>query len=908
MFKWLTKLIDSNEREINKLQTSVREINKLEPEFREMSDDDLAGVTAELRARLQDGDDLHDLLPEAFAAAREAARRTLGQRHYDVQLMGGMVLHQGRIAEMRTGEGKTLVATLPAYLNAIPGHGVHVVTVNDYLAKRDPQWMGPVFHALGMSVASIQHDAAFLFDPTYKVDDPRYNHLRPIARQDAYRADITYGTNNEFGFDFLRDNMVEDLSMMVQRPLNYAVVDEVDNILIDEARTPLIISGEADEPTTEYVRFAQLVPRLALEEDYKVDEKTRSVMLTEAGVARIERWLSLDNLYGPENYQKTHYVENALKAHAIFKRDRDYIVTDGEVVIVDEFTGRQMPGRRWSDGLHQAVEAKEGLNPRRESLTLATVTLQNYFRLYKKLSGMTGTAVTEAEEFHKIYKLEVVVVPTNRPTQRRDYPDQVFKNERAKFEAVVREVEEMHRTGRPVLVGTVSIEKSEYLSEMLRLKAVPHEVLNAKFHEREAEIVSQAGRFGGVTIATNMAGRGTDIVLGGNAEGLAQQEARRQDIGPEENPEEYQAILAKMKVFCAAERERVVAVGGLHIIGTERHEARRIDNQLRGRAGRQGDPGSSRFYVSLEDDIMRRFGGDRIKGFMEWAGIEDDVPIEHGLVTKSLETAQTKVESYNFDLRKHLVEYDDVMNSQRDMVYQQRRKLLEGADLKGNMKLFIVDELNDVLNRHLAGSDSFTWDLESLITELNTIMPLSPDMTIEGLARFSREEIVSGVIVHADEIYEMKEGELGSEGMRYLERVVMLRTIGNLWVDHLTAMDDMRQGIGLRAYGQSDPLVAYKREAHDMYDQLRQAIRHNIVRTVYHVTLTPVAPPAPPLPQETHTNREEDDDEGEPTPFGHQHQATAPMPPPKTMRLPAAPPAPAAPRAALPTAAQKVGR
>ncbi|MBM2826256.1 MAG: preprotein translocase, SecA subunit, partial [Dehalococcoidia bacterium] len=627
MLKWLSSILDSNEKEIKKLQPSVEEINALEPEMKVLSNQELQELTQEFRERLADGESLDDILPEAFAVVREAALRAIGQRHFDVQLIGGMVLHEGKIAEMKTGEGKTLVATLSAYLNALTGQGVHIITVNDYLAKRDPQWMGPIYHLLGLTVGCIQHESAFMYDPAYTTVDPLYNHLRPVSRQEAYQADITYGTNNEFGFDYLRDNMVVDLSHQVQRELNYAIVDEVDNILIDEARTPLIISGAAQESTQQYYSFARLVPRLQREEDYMVDEKVRSVSLTEDGIAKLEKWLNIPNLYDPSYFSLLHHINNALRANVLYKRDRDYIVNDGEVVIVDEFTGRQMPGRRWSEGLHQAVEAKEGLRIQRESLTLATITFQNYFRLYKKLAGMTGTAATEAEEFHKIYKLDVVTVPTNMPMGRTDYTDQVYKSEEAKYAAAVREIEEMHKVGRPVLVGTVSIEKSEHLSEMLMRKGILHKVLNAKFHETEAAIVAQAGRFEGVTIATNMAGRGTDIILGGNPGGLAQEEALRRKIDPDQTPEEYQAILDDMRRRCAEDHEKVVAVGGLHIIGTERHEARRIDNQLRGRAGRQGDPGSSRFYVSLEDDIMRRFGGDRVKGFMEWAGLEDDVPI-----------------------------------------------------------------------------------------------------------------------------------------------------------------------------------------------------------------------------------------------------------------------------------------
>jgi preprotein translocase subunit SecA len=803
MFKWLTNILDSNEKELKKLYPTVNKVNALEPEFEAMDDVKLRARAMQLRERVAAGASLDSVLPEAFAAVREAAKRTIGQRHFDVQLMGGIVLHEGKIAEMKTGEGKTLVATLPIFLNSLTGKGVHLVTVNDYLARRDTQWMGPIYHMLGASVACIQHDAAFLLDPDYENEDPRLKSLRPITRKEAYEADITYGTNNEFGFDYLRDNMVIDLSQCVQRGLNYAIVDEVDNILIDEARTPLIISGEAEESGERYRVFARLVPRLKAEEDYTVDEKMRAVTLTENGIAKMEKWLGVTNLYDPSHYELTHFLESALKANILFKRDRDYVVKDGEVIIVDEFTGRLMFGRRYSEGLHQAIEAKEGVRIQRESVTLATITFQNYFRLYSKLAGMTGTAVTEAEEFHKIYKLEVVVIPTHKPMIREDYPDRIYKNEVAKFRAVAKEIEDLHKAGRPVLVGTISIEKSEYLSDLLTRKNIPHQVLNAKFHEKEAGIIAQAGQPGAVTIATNMAGRGTDIVLG---PGVAEK-------------------------------------GGLHVIGTERHEARRIDNQLRGRSGRQGDPGSSRFYVSLEDDIMRRFGGDRIKGFMEWAGMEEDVPIENSLVSKSIENAQTKVEGYNFDIRKHVVDYDDVMNKHREIIYAERKKILSGADLRANITDMIERELKQLVASHMATPHENEWDAIGLVNELNAIMPPAAWMVPKELLNMSREEIEEAVLQHAEQLYQAREKEIGAENMRMLERLVMLRTIDSLWVEHLTAMDVMRQGIGLRAYGQSDPLVSYKKEAHEMYDQLRASIQRNIVHTIYHVTIAKEPPP-----------------------------------------------------------------
>ncbi len=882
MFKWLNNLIDSNEREIGRLRPLVARINALEPQMQARSNEQLRAFCSGVREEIQAGRrDLDDVLPEAFAAVREAAVRTIGQRHYDVQLMGGMVLHEGKIAEMKTGEGKTLVATLPTTLNALSGKGVHLVTVNDYLAKRDTQWMGPIYHMLGLSVACIQHEAAFLFDPSYTVEDPRYTHLRPIGRRDAYLADITYGTNNEFGFDYLRDNMVIDLSQCVQRPLNYAIVDEVDNILIDEARTPLIISGAASESAEDYYSLARLVPRLQKEEDYTVDEKTRAVSLTEDGIARLEDLLHIPNLYDPSHYRMLHFVETAVKALVLYKRDRDYIVKDGQVIIVDEFTGRQMPGRRWSDGLHQAVEAKEGVQVQRENLTLATITFQNYFRLYHKLAGMTGTALTEAEEFHKIYKLDVVVIPTHRPMIRDDHTDLVYKTEDAKFQAVVEEIQELHEIGRPVLVGTVSIEKSERLSDMLRRQGVPHQVLNAKFHEREAAIVAQAGGPGCVTIATNMAGRGTDILLGGNPEGLALDEALRREIDPEAQPEEFQTLLRPLKQRCDSDRASVVEEGGLHIIGTERHEARRIDNQLRGRAGRQGDPGSSRFYVSLEDDIMRRFGGDRIKALMEWAGLEDDIPIENRLVTKSIENAQTKVEAYNFDIRKHLVEYDDVMNTQRTTIYGERRKVLEGADLRANILEMVQRELDELVDVHLQGRESEEWDVEGLFNELSTVLPPLEGFTMENARNMTREEVRELLQDHASAMYRAKEEAAGPEMMRILERIVMLQTIDALWVEHLTAMEDMRQGIGLRAYGQSDPLVAYKREGFQMFGDLRDNIRHNVARSIFRANL--VRQPAPaPLVQSVRTNR---DEAPQPVPAGARPAGRAVQPASRTAPL-----------------------
>jgi preprotein translocase subunit SecA len=871
MLSWLTKVVgDSSEREIKKIQPIVREINDLAGPLEAATDDELRTTTDRFRDRLADGEALEGLLPEAYAAVREASRRTIGMRHYDVQLMGGIVLNRRKISELKTGEGKTLMATLPLYLNALEGQGAHLVTVNDYLAKRDAQWMGPVYRALGLSVGVIQHESAFMFDPEYPSEDPRLRYLRPVTRAEAYLADITYGTNNEFGFDYLRDNMVVDIRQCVQRKLHFAVVDEIDNILIDEARTPLIISAQGEVPTDRYYLFARLVPRLVREVDYKIDEKVRSVMLTEEGIAKMEKLLNLENLYAPENYELTHYLEQALKAELIFRRDRDYVLVregnvldanrtdpNAEIVIVDEFTGRLMFGRRFSEGLHQAIEAKEGVRIQNESLTWATITLQNYFRMYPKLAGMTGTAWTEREEFHTIYGLDVVVVPTNRPMVRKDNADFVYKNEEAKFRAVVGEIEEMHQAGRPVLVGTVSIEKSEHLSEQLKRKGIAHQVLNAKYHEREAKIVAQAGRPGAVTIATNMAGRGVDILLGGNPSGLVEDLLEKRQLDPlTAEPEQLAAVRADAERQCTEDKQKVLALGGLHILGTERHEARRIDNQLRGRAGRQGDPGSSRFYVSLEDELMRRFGGTNIAGLMDRFGLEDDVPIEHGMVSKAIENAQTKVEGYNFDLRKHVVEYDDVLNKQRGIIYGERRKILEKADLRANILDMVRTEVEGIVDAYASAPNADDWDLEAIAMSLRAILPPSPAYAPPALQGLSRDELLGVVVDFAESAYDEKEQQLTPEIMRQIERLLMLQVIDRLWVDHLTAIDDLRQGIGLRAYGQRDPLVEYKSEAYNMFQGLLAAIRHDVSHAIYHVTLQREAPkPAP--ARAVHTNREE---------------------------------------------------
>ncbi len=769
---------DSNEKEVRKLQKTVDLVNALEASMEKLSDPELRSKTDEFKERLSRGETLDDILPEAFAAVREASKRTLNMRPFDVQIMGGIVLHQGRIAEMKTGEGKTLVATMPVYLNALTGKGVHIVTVNDYLAKRDSEWMGTIYNFLGMEVGLIVHGLDF------------------NERKKAYNADITYGTNNEFGFDYLRDNMVHDKEHMVQRPLNFAIVDEVDSILIDEARTPLIISGQAEESTDIYYKFARFVPRLIQGEDYTVDEKAHSVMPTEKGIKKAESLLRVENLYDEENMELLHHLQQALKAHALMKRDRDYVVKDDQVIIVDEFTGRLMFGRRYSDGLHQAIEAKEGVKVENESKTLATITFQNYFRMYKKLSGMTGTAATEEEEFRGIYGLDVVVIPTNKPMIRTDYPDVIYKTENGKLSAVVEEIEECYHKGQPVLVGTISIEKSELLSNMLKRKGIPHEVLNAKYHEKEAEIVAKAGRKGAVTIATNMAGRGTDIVLG--------------DVVPK--------------------------LGGLHIIGTERHEARRIDNQLRGRSGRQGDPGSSKFYISLEDDLMRLFGADNIKGIMDRLGLEEDQPIEHAMITRSIENAQKKVEARNFDIRKHVLEYDNVMNTQREVMYSQRRQVLENENLKDSIMEMIAEVIDRLLDIYAAKEiHPEEWDIKGLSEYLLDIFQLKYTIEEDRLENISREDILEMLIEKAQAAYDKKETELGSDTMRELERYIMLKIVDQKWMDHIDAMDQLREGIGLRAYGQRDPVIEYKFEGYEMFQDMIKNIQEDTLRYLFRV-------------------------------------------------------------------------
>jgi len=775
---FVKRLIDDNEKEVKKLSRIAEEINKLEDQCRKLTDEDFPNKTQELRDRLIDGQTLDDILPEAFALVREASRRTLGMRHFDMQLVGGMVLHRGKIAEMKTGEGKTLVATLPAYLNALEGKGVHIVTVNDYLASRDAGWMSPVYQFCGLSVGLIVHDLSYQ------------------QRKEAYACDVTYATNNELGFDYLRDNMVVAGDNMVQRPLNYAIIDEVDSILIDEARTPLIISGEGDKPTDLYYRIAKFIPRLVNEDDYKVDEKANVVTLTEEGVKKVEKHFAIDNL--SENMEIAHHVNQGLRAQTLMKKDKDYVIKDEQIIIVDEFTGRLMFGRRYSDGLHQAIEAKEGVKIEKESQTLATVTFQNYFRMYKKLAGMTGTAKTEEDEFRNIYGMDVVVIPTNLPMVREDSADWIYRSEEGKFAAVVDDIIEKHKKGQPVLVGTISIEKSELLSSILTKKGIKHQVLNAKHHEKEAQIIAQAGQPNTVTIATNMAGRGTDIVLG----------------------------------------EGVQALGGLYVLGTERHESRRIDNQLRGRSGRQGDPGESRFYVSLEDDLMRLFGSSNIEGLMDRLGMDDSVPIENKMISKGIENAQKKVEARNFGIRKNVLEYDDVINKQRVVMYGERKKVLYGEDLKETIAAMIDDVIDQVIDS-FAGEFKYSdeWDLEGLVSYID--QNVLPDFNLkrEDLVGMTKEEVKELVGEKTHALYEAREAELSSATMREIEKAIMLRIIDNKWMDHIDAMDQLRNGINLRAYGQRDPLVEYKFEAYEAFQSMVYSIKEDVVRYILRVRI-----------------------------------------------------------------------
>jgi preprotein translocase subunit SecA len=820
---------DSNEKIIKKLQPLVDTINQLEESFVVLSDDELKNKTAELKNRLGDGETLDSLLPEAFAAVREASKRTLGLRHYDVQLIGGIVLHQGKIAEMKTGEGKTLVATLPLYLNAISGKGAHLVTVNDYLARRDAYWMGPVYHRLGLKVGSIypmqtpdEMQPARIYDPDYdseKENDP-WRHFKPVTRREAYLADITYGTSAEFGFDYLRDNMVMHLEQCVQRELNYAVIDEVDSLLIDEARTPLIISAPDAESPKKYQVFARLVQRLQPELHYEAKEKERVVELTDDGYAEMEKMLEREglledaSLYDPSSADLMRHLRNALQAREFYKRDKEYMVKDGEVIIVDPFTGRLMLGRRYSEGLHQAIEAKEGVKVKEESRTFATITIQNYFRMYEKLSGMTGTAATEDEEFARIYKLDVVVIPPNKPMVREDLGDRIYKDEETKFKALITDIKEIHATGQPLLIGTASIEKSDFVSELLKRKGVKHNVLNARQHEREAEIIARAGEPGAVTVATNMAGRGVDILLGG----------KKPEDGDEKAIKEWEA-----------RQKKVLELGGLYVIGTERHEARRIDNQLRGRAGRQGDPGKSRFYVSLDDDLMRRFGSERIKAIMDWAGMDESDPIENKMVSRSIADAQKRVEGYHFDVRKQLVDFDDVVNRQREIIYAERRKVLAGANLKTNILGMIGDEIKDIIESHTA--NTYDPDYDGLLGETATIMPVPPDLNPESAAQMKPEQIQDMLIKQAENLYQKREQEFGDEKMRLLEKFLMLKTIDSLWVEHLTNMEFMRLQAGWQTLQQTRAADAYKNQGFAQFQVLLQTIRHDVSHAVFRMSI-----------------------------------------------------------------------
>ena len=925
----LTKIIgDPNEKELKRLQPLVGEINGLEERCARMEGSGFKELTQQFRERIMNetaasrealaaaeadyaavaGADeqrfarikvdrirkdlldeeqtiLDEVMPEAFAAVREAARRTIGLRHYDVQIVGGGVLHAGKIAEMKTGEGKTLVATLPLYLNALPGRGAHLVTPNDYLSKVGLQLMGPVYNLLGLSAAVIQNSAgtpdrgSFLYDPEFPAEDDRFQNLRPISRQEAYQADITYGTNNEFGFDYLRDNMVLDKQRRSQRELHYAIVDEVDNILIDEARTPLIISGESQESSGYYSQFAQLVRTMRAGNDYEVNEKEKVATLTEEGIAAVEKKMGLDNLYDPAHFEMLPYLDNALRGHALYHRDKDYIIRGNEVIIVDEFTGRLMEGRRYGEGLHQAIEAKEGVRVKKESMTLATITFQNFFRMYNKLAGMTGTAKTEEEEFQSIYNLDVVAVPTHLPTVRVDNEDVIYKNQSAKFEAVLDEIIGAHKSGQPVLVGTVAIETSELVSRLLRRRGISHEVLNAKNHEREATIIAQAGRPGAVTIATNMAGRGVDILLGGNYEGLARDQLRKDGVdltaipqlawnhcleilkGGQDPTQTYNTRWAEVLKTRWDEtkenQEKVKAVGGLYVVGTERHEARRIDNQLRGRSGRLGDPGASRFFLSLEDDLVRRFGGDRVTGVMDRLGLEDDQPIKHNMISKAIENAQTRVEGHNFDIRKHVLKYDEVVNEQRETIYMQRRRLLNEPSLKPAIQELIAEEIDGVVQQHTAVRFDEEWNPEELPQALRAVFPFPQDFDPAPWSDSEADEITEQATAIAHQVYDAKEEEIDEHLLRDAERQIMLRAVDHRWVRHLTDLDRLREGIGLQAIAQVDPLVAYKREAFAMYQELMNDIRSDIVKTV--MTLQVQKAPAMPAPiaRNIQTNRQD---------------------------------------------------
>jgi preprotein translocase subunit SecA len=805
---FLKKIFGSNEREIGKLSPILKSINSFSEEMKKLSDEGIKKKTEEFRERVKKGESLDEILPEGFALVREAATRVIGECHFDVQLLGGIVLHRGKIAEMKTGEGKTLTSTLPIFLNALSGKGVHVITVNDYLARRDCNWMGSIFNFLGISTACIIHDHSYLYEPKVVDTDEvsvEMENLREVSRREAYAADITYGTNNEFGFDYLRDNMVREKEQMVQRELNFAIVDEVDSILIDEARTPLIISAPDSESTKLYEQFASLVPRLKKGEDFEVDEKMKAVSITNEGISKIENWLGMGNIYEPGKISYVHHLEQALKAQVIFQVDRDYVVKEGEVIIVDDFTGRLMPGRRYSEGLHQAIEAKEGVRVQKESRTLATITFQNYFRMYSKLSGMTGTATTSAEEFHKVYSIDVVEIPTNKSLVRKDLPDIVYKSEKGKFDAIVEKIKEVNKIGQPILVGTIAIEKSEYLSALLTRFGVAHQVLNAKQHEKEALIITNAGQRGAVTIATNMAGRGTDIKLG----------------------------------------EGVREIGGLFILGTERHEARRIDNQLRGRAGRQGDPGASQFFVSLEDELMRRFGGDKLISMMNTLGLPEDQPIQNRIISRTIENAQSKIEGFNFDIRKHVLDYDDVMNRQREVVYKKRKEILGSENVKNEMLSYICEEMEKLVSFHATGEEN-VWNVEEIFDGVKKIFPVEKSVKVkleeirQDDAKNSAEKIAAmteHLIGLAKEAYNKKEQEIGEENTRSIEKMIILQTIDTMWMNHLDEIDYLRGGIGLRGYGQRDPLIEYKREAYLMFSHLMDNIHSTIVTTIFKVSV-----------------------------------------------------------------------
>lgn len=849
MFKFLSKLLDTNQKEIVRLQTIVDRINALEPDIKKLKDKDFIKKTAEFKERLNGGQTLDDILPEAYALVREAANRTIGERHYDVQLIAAIALHQGKVAEQKTGEGKTLSATPALYLNALTGRGAHLVTVNDYLARRDAGWMGRIYHLLGVSVSAIIGEQSFMYDPEYinpTANDWRLEHLKPVSRKEAYLADITYGINSEFGFDYLRDNMASDMSQLAQRDYHYAIIDEVDSILIDEARTPHIISAPAAEATHKYYDYAKLVDKLTKETDYLIDEKLRTAHLTDHGILKVEKMLGLGNIY-ETSFETVHHIEAALKARALFLREKDYIVKDGQVVIVDEFTGRLLNGRRFSEGIHQAIEAKEGVAIQQESRTLATVSLQNYFRMYEKLGGMTGTAATEAEEFKKIYNLDVLVIPTNRPQARIDSADMVYKTTRAKYSAVAEDIIQHYKKGQPVLVGTTSIDKNEIISDLLTHKGIPHQVLNAKNHLKEAMIITEAGKKGAITVATNMAGRGVDIILGGS----------KKEKWEYENENEWKKDMAAWQ----KRHDEVVAAGGLYVIGTERHESRRIDNQLRGRSGRQGDPGASRFYVSLEDEIMRLFGGDQVAKLMTVFKLPEDVPLEHPMVSRALEQAQTKVEGFHFDSRKHLVDYDDVLNKHREIIYRRRRKILEGENQKDATVKKIAEEVSNIVSVYSPENEQI--DRTKIVMEFVSIIPFdeaSQQQLLKQLEQLHNQQDITDFLTKiVSDVYTQRETQVTPDVMRQVERWVSLQVIDNLWMDHLDAIDDLREGIGLRGYGQRDPLVEYKNEAFNMFDQLVTGIDSEIAHRIFKVQVQ-AAPPVnqvqspvgvPVIPQET---------------------------------------------------------